>query len=265
MSRSFASRVSSEWTAVLLIGMIYVRVRRNPALAPEVPFAVTWGGRVRALRDVAGITFLVVLILGGMYLGFVTATEAAALGAFGALGLMALARQLTWANFCEAVFETSRTTGMVFLLLIGAAVFSDFMALSGLPQRLSQAIAEADLNFFVVLGIIAAVYLFLGCFLDSISMMVLTLPVLLPVLVQMDVNLIWFGIILVKLVEIGAITPPFGITVYVVKGVVGAAVPLEEVFRGIGWFLVMEVVALVLLIAFPQISLLIPNTMLGRP
>jgi tripartite ATP-independent transporter DctM subunit len=247
-------------SALLLMLMIYIRVKRDPKLAPAVPFTVTWRQCLAAVRDVWGIALLIVVIMGGIYSGFVTATEAAALGAFGALALMGLARQLTWPHCREAMLETARTTGMIFLLIIGASIFTAFMAFSGLPQQLGELIVRWRLSAVTVLLIIAAVYIFLGCFMDSISMMLLTLPVL----AQLQVNLIWFGILVVKLVEIGAITPPFGITVYVVKGVVGNTVPLEDIFHGIGWFLVMELITLAILFAFPQISLALPNLMLGK-
>ncbi|HEX2215745.1 MAG TPA: TRAP transporter large permease subunit [Xanthobacteraceae bacterium] len=251
-------------SAAVLMAMIYVRVKRKPELAPAVPFEVTWSDRIAALKEVWGITVLIVLVLGGIYLGFVTATEAAAVGALGALVLMATAGELNWTNFRDAVLETARTTAMIFLLLIGAAMFTGFMALSGVPQLLAEYIVESKLSFAVVMLIICIVFVFLGCFLDSISMMLLTIPVLLPVLASLDVNLIWFGVIVVKLVEIGCITPPFGITVYVVKGVVGNTVALEDVFRGIWWFLLMEILTLLILIFFPQISLFLPEMMLGR-
>jgi tripartite ATP-independent transporter DctM subunit len=251
-------------SAIILMAMIFVRVKTNPKLAPAVPFEVTWAQRLVALRDVWGIIVLIALVLGGIYAGFVTATEAAAVGALGALGLMALAGQLNAATFKDAVLETARTTAMIFLLLVGAAMFTGFMALSGLPQLLAELIVDANLSVGMVLIIICIVFVVLGCFLDSISMMLLTVPVLLPVLTSLDVNLIWFGIIIVKLVEIGAITPPFGITVYVVKGVVGDAVPLEDIFRGIWWFLIMEIFTLAILFMFPSISLVLPNLMLGR-
>jgi tripartite ATP-independent transporter DctM subunit len=251
-------------SAIILMAMIFVRVRLNPELAPTVPFKVTWRQRLGALRDVWGILVLIALVLGGIYAGFVTATEAAAVGALGALGLMALAGQLNAATFRDAILETARTTAMIFLLLVGAAMFTGFMALSGLPQLLAELIVNANLSVGMVLIIICIVFVVLGCFLDSISMMLLTVPVLLPVLTSLDVNLIWFGIIIVKLVEIGAITPPFGITVYVVKGVVGDAVPLEDIFRGIWWFLIMEIFTLAILFMFPSISLVLPNLMLGR-
>lgn len=251
-------------SALVLMAMIYVRVRRNPSLAPEVPFKVTWSQRFAALKDVWGITVLILLVLGGIYSGFVTASEAAALGALGAFVLMALSGHLNWGTFKDAVLETARTTGMIFLLLVGASLFTGFMALSGMPQQLASWIIDADLSVVMVLIIVSIVYVFLGCFLDSISMMLLTIPVLLPIFKSMDVNLIWFGIIVVKLVEIGCITPPFGITVYVVKAVVGDKVPLEDIFRGIWWFLLMEILTLIILFAFPQISLVLPDMMLGK-
>ncbi len=251
-------------SALLLMGMIWYRVKRNPALAPEVPFQITWPQRFASLKNIWGITLLIMLVLGGIYSGFVTATEAAAIGALGAFVLMIFAKQLSRATFKDSMLETARTTGMIFLLLVGASIFTGFMAISGVPQKLAEVIVEAKLSVAMVILIVCIVYIFLGCFLDSISMMLLTLPVLLPVLKSLDINLIWFGIIVVKLVEIGCITPPFGITVYVVKGVVGNTVPLEEVFRGIWWFLAMEILTLIILIFFPVISTILPDTMLGK-
>ncbi len=251
-------------SAILLMVMIWVRVKRDPTLAPEVPFAITWAQRFASLKDIWGITILILLVLGGIYSGFVTATEAAAIGALGAFVLMILAKQLTRATFKDSMLETARTTGMIFLLLVGASIFTGFMAISGVPQKLAEVIVAAELSVGMVILIVCIVYIFLGCFLDSISMMLLTLPVLLPVLKSLDINLIWFGIIVVKLVEIGCITPPFGITVYVVKGVVGNTVSLEDVFRGIWWFLIMEIITLIILIFFPVISTILPDTMLGK-
>ena len=259
-----AGYIPGVLSALLLMGMVYVRVKLNPSLAPLVAERITWRQRFAGLRRIWGIMVLILAVMGGIYTGFVTATEAAALGAVAALILMAVARQLTWPNFRESAFDTARTSAMLFLLIIGASVFSTFMALSGLPDRLVQLIIGADLSAYGVIAIVVAVYLFLGCFMDSTSMMLLTLPVLLPILNKLDINLVWFGILVVKLTEMGAITPPFGITVYVVKGVVGDAIPLEEIFRGIGWFLVMEFLTLLLLSFFPQISLFLPNLMLGK-
>jgi len=259
-----AGYIPGVLSALILMAMIMYRVSRDPSLAPAVPIKITWSDRLRSLKDIWGITLLIGLVLGGIYTGFVTATEAAAIGALGAFILMITAKQLTRATFRDSMLETARTTGMIFLLLVGASIFTGFMAISGVPQLLAETIVEGKYSMWTVLLIICVAYLFLGMFLDSISMMLLTLPVLLPVLKGLDMDLIWFGIIVVKLVEIGCITPPFGITVYVVKGVVGNSVPLEDVFRGIWWFLAMEILTLVILIMFPAISTILPDTMLGK-
>jgi len=158
--------------------------------------------------------------------------------------------------------ESARTTGMIFLLFIGATIFTRFVALSGVPRELSAFIVESGVSPIMLMLMVSVLFLFLGMFLDSISMMLLTLPVLLPILIDLDINLIWFGIIVVKLVEIGAITPPFGITVYVMKSVVGEQVHLEEIFRGVSWFIAMDVVLLAILIAFPEIVLWLPSQMM---
>jgi C4-dicarboxylate transporter, DctM subunit len=250
-------------SAVLFIIMLYVRVRLKPELAPRIDYHATFRDHINAFRRVWGILLLFTLVIGGIYSGFVTASEAGALGAFGALVLMAMARQLKWDLLSESIMVTARTSGMLFLLFIAATIFTRFVAISGVPQALAQFIIDLGLTPTMLVILLSVLYIFLGMFLDSVSMMLLTLPVLLPVLIKLNVNLIWFGIVFVKLVEIGAITPPFGVTVYVLKGVVGDQVPLETIFKGISWFLVVEFFTLSLLIAFPEISLWLPNKMMG--
>jgi C4-dicarboxylate transporter, DctM subunit len=251
-------------SAALYMAMLYVRVRMNPSLAPDIPFRPAWSDHLRALSQVWGIMLLFALVIGGIYTGFVTASEAGALGAFGAFVLMVLAGKLNWATFRDSIVETARTTGMIFLLFIAATVFARFIAITGVPQLLAEYIVASGASYIVLLIGLCILFVFLGMFLDSISMMLLTLPVLLPILIQLDVNLVWFGILLVKLVEIGAITPPFGVTVYVMKGVVGDQVRLEQIFRGVTWFLIMDIVMLGLLIAFPAIALWLPDQMMGK-
>jgi tripartite ATP-independent transporter DctM subunit len=216
------------------------------------------------LWGVWGIVVLILLVMGGIYSGFVAASEAAALGAAGAMIIAVLSGKFNFAKFRDAIFETARTSGMLFLLLIGASIFTSFIAVSGLPDRLVEVIVNTQMSLYGLMIFIVILYIFLGCFLDAMSMMLLTLPVLLPILIQMEVNLIWFGIILCKLMEMGAITPPLGITVYVVKGVVGDKMTLEEIFRGIWWFLAIEFITLLILMVFPKISLFLPTAMLGR-
>ena len=152
---------------------------------------------------------------------------------------------------------------MLFMMLIGASIFVIFIAVSGLPKMLANLIVSANLSPILFVIVIAILYLFLGCFLDCISILLVTLPILLPVLIDLKINIIWFGIIFIKMAEVGGITPPFGISVYVVKGVVRDAIPLTTIFRGIGWFVATDFLIVAILIAFPQISLWLPNTMRG--
>jgi len=176
---------------------------------------------------------------------------------------MIINRKFTWPKIRDTFSETLGIMGMVILLVLGASVFGLFITLSGLPQELAKWIGLVGVNIFILIFVIAIVYVFLGMFFDALSILLLTMPILLPVLISMEVNLIWFGIIYIKLTEIGAITPPVGLSVYVLKGVVGDKISLAEIFRGIGAFLLMDILTLALLIIFPQISLFLPNTMRG--
>jgi tripartite ATP-independent transporter DctM subunit len=251
-------------SAAAFMLMLYIRVKLKPELAPPVEFRPTWRDHFAAFYNVWGIALLFGMVMGGIYSGFVTATEAGALGAFGAFVLMICVGELRWSTFRETIEVTARTTAMIFLIFIAATIFTRFIAITGAPQALAQSVIGLGLGPTSFVVLISVLYIFLGMFLDSISMMLLTLPVLLPILTKLNVDLIWFGIVVVKLIQIGAITPPFGVTVYVIKGVVGDQVPLETIFKGIGWFLVVELITLSILIAFPEISLWLPNQMMGK-
>ena len=259
-----AGYVPAALSIIIYMAMIFIRVRFNPSLAPNMPGEiVTWTKRWKALGSVWGILVLIVTLLGGLYSGFFTPTEAAAVGSLVAFILMIINRKFTWPKIRDTFSETLGIMGMVILLVLGASVFGLFITLSGLPQELAKWIGLVGVNIFILIFVIAIVYVFLGMFLDALSILLLTLPILLPVLISMEVNLIWFGIIYIKLTEIGAITPPVGLSVYVLKGVVGDKISLAEIFRGIGAFLLMDILTLALLIIFPQISLFLPNTMRG--
>ncbi len=245
--------------------MIVVRVRLNPHLAPPVPGEViTWKKRLISLKDIWGILLLALLVMGTLYTGFFTATEAAAAGAFGAFLLMFITKTFQWEKIKDAMSETLLVGGMTFLVILGALLYSRFIALTGLPKEVANLIVSADISIYWIVVLLALLYIFLGCFMDSISMLLVTMPVILPALNTLKVDLIWFGIIFVKLVEIGAITPPFGISVYALSGVVAKDIPITDIFRGIWWFLLMEFLTLAILIAFPEISLFLPRTMMGQ-
>jgi tripartite ATP-independent transporter DctM subunit len=202
------------------------------------------------------------IVMGGIYSGIVTPTEAAAAGALGAFVLGFLARRLTLATARDALVETARQSANIFALVLGAKLFVGFIALTGVAAELTVWAGHLDVPPVMILLSLSVIYIVLGTFMDPLGMMLLTLPVVTPVIEDLGYDLVWFGVIMVKFLEIGLITPPVGLNVYILKGVVGDAVPLETIFKGIMWFLAMDVLTLALLIIFPEISLWLPTLLL---
>lgn len=218
----------------------------------------SWGERLRALRDVWAVVALFVVVMGGIYGGVFTATEAAGMGAFGGF-VFALARgQLTPRKFSEVLVESARTTGMLFMILIGALIFANFVNFTTLPGDLQQAVQRFDLSPITVILAICALYIVLGCVLESMSMLLLTVPVFYPLVQHLGFDLIWFGIIVVVVMEISFITPPVGMNVIVLRGLL-PDVSIRTMFRGVAPFVVADVFRLGILIAFPVISTLLPR------
>ena len=246
-------------TAVLYGAMIIVRVKINPELAPHVERKVTWRDRIDAFRGTWPVIALIVGVFGGLFGGVFTPTEAGGIGAFLAFVIGFAQRTLTLEKVKLAIIETLITTGSIFIIAIGAILLTRFLALSGFTGFIAEIVVDGQVSpFFLVLGTMA-VLLFLGCFLDPIGIMLLTLPVFLPAVEGLRINLIWYGILLTKLLEIGLITPPVGLNVFVIKGIVGDTIPIETIFKGILWFLVADLICVGLLFVFPQISLYLPN------
>ncbi len=248
-------------SAAMFSLMIIVRCKLNPALGPAVEERVSWGQRLMVLRQVWPLPALVLAVIGGMYSGVFTTTEAAAGGALMAFVIAAVQRRLSFAVAKAAIIEALTGTAVVFFIAIGGVLLSRFMAFSGLPAFMGEVIDALAVNRILLIVIISVIFIFLGCFLDSIGLMLLTIPILLPMLEAVDADMIWFGVLVIKYLEIGLVTPPLGMNVYVIKSVVGNAISLETIFKGIGWFVVTDIVTLALLIAFPAISLLLPNLM----
>ncbi|KIZ46847.1 MULTISPECIES: TRAP transporter large permease [Rhodopseudomonas] len=246
-------------TAVLYAAMIIVRVKLNPKLAPAVTETVSWRDRFEAFRGTWPVIALIVGVFGGLFGGIFTPTEAGGIGALLSFVIGFAQRTLTWKKIKLAITETLITTGSIFIIAVGAILLTRFLALSGFTGFIAEVVVDGQVSpFLLVLGTMA-VLLFLGCFLDPIGIMLLTLPVFLPAVEGLHINLIWYGIILTKLLEIGLITPPVGLNVFVIKGIVGDAIPIETIFKGILWFLVADVLCVVLLVTFPQISLYLPG------
>lgn len=222
-----------------------------------------WGQRLRVLGNSGALVFIVTIVIGGIYLGAFTVTEAASVGAFLTFLHALWTRRLTVARFFAALLDTVKTTAMVFFILIGAHFFAPFLALTRIPVNLAAAIGDLAVPALAVLLIIIAFYIVLGTFLEGFAMLVLTVPIVLPVVTALGYDPIWFGIVMVVVVEMGLISPPVGMNVFVVKGV-AQHVPLGQIYRGIVPFWIAMAVCVALLILFPQIALYLPNTMMGR-
>lgn len=244
---------------VLYALAIIVRVRINPELAPLSP-RMDWTARISYLGQIWPVVLLFASVIGGIYLGWFTPTEAAAVGAMGAFLLALASGKLTRKALRESVVETAALTGMIFFILIGAALFSFFLENTGLPQFLIGLIEASGLSPMVVMVLILLFYVILGCFMDSMSMILLTVPLLAPVALQLDYSLIWFGILVVTVAEIGLITPPIGMNLFVVQGAT-QGVSSATVVRGIVPFIVADLVRLVLLLTFPLLVLWLPAAM----
>lgn len=257
-----AGLVPGILSALIYMAMVWVRARANPKLAPRAE-AVTWGERIVSLKGTWSIIALFIIVMGGIYTGVVTPTEAAAAGAAGAWLLAFLARRLDKEKCKLALLETAKQTANIFAIVLGAKLFVGFVALTGVAGSLTHWATSLDVAPVVILIALSTIYIILGTFMDPIGMMLLTLPVVTPVIEELGYDLVWFGVIMVKFLEIGLITPPVGLNVYILKGVVGDAVPLETIFKGIFWFLAMDIVTLAILIAFPQISLWLPQHILS--
>ncbi len=231
----------------------------NPALgAAGQPSS--WRERLLVLKDVWEVLVLFALVIGGLYAGLATPVESAAFGAVGALLFGLFKRTLTWQGLIAALDETIRTTAMIFFIVIGADLFGYFMALSQMPMRLAAWLSGLHVAPVIVLWAIIATYIVLGALMDELAMILLTVPIFFPVVTAVGYDPIWFGVIIVVVVQIGLIAPPVGLNVFVIGGM-ARDVPLATIYRGIMPFLVAQIALLVLLTLWPEMALLLPSTM----
>jgi tripartite ATP-independent transporter DctM subunit len=230
---------------------------RRPQLGPPGP-AFTWREKVVSLSGVWETLVLFALVMGGMFLGFYTATEAAAIGAAGTMVIALCKRELTWRKLLQCLNETLRTSCMVMTIVAGAIIFGRFLALTRVPSELAAWMAALPLPGWAIIGLIILFYFVGGCFLDALALDILTIPIFYPVVQALGYDLIWFGVMIVVVTQMGVITPPVGVNVYVVSGM-ARDVPIEQVFRGSLPFLWALVFAALLLTVFPQIALWLPG------
>jgi tripartite ATP-independent transporter DctM subunit len=245
--------------AVLLCGAVRYMTWRDPAAGPPGERS-SWRARLAALREVWAVAVLFVAVMGGIYAGMFTATEGAAMGAFGAL-LFALARRaLTWRTLYDALLESARTTAMLFMILIGALIFSEFVNITTMPADLKAWVTRFDVGPTMVVAAICAIYVVLGTAMEELSMILLTIPVFFPVIVHLGFDPVWFGIIIVCVVEIGLISPPVGMNMFVLRTLL-PDVSTATVFSGVMPFMVADIVRLAILVAVPWLALWLPSFM----
>lgn len=248
---------------VLLSGLfvlsIIVSCLIKPEMGPRGP-AASWAVKIRSLSGTWGMLLLFAVVIGGIYTGMFTPTEAAGIGAFGALIITLLKRKLTLGGLVQCLSETGKMTAFIFLIIIGAAVFSYFLALTGIPTSLSEYMTGLPLPRGVILLLIIIGYMVLGCVMEVYSIMILTLPIIFPIIQALGFDPIWFGVMMVLVLEIGLITPPIGLNVFVLKGA-APDVPVETIFKGIWPFFAMAILAMVIIAVFPQVALFIPSQM----
>jgi len=230
----------------------------NPDHGPRGP-KTTFREKMWALKNTWEVVLLFIVVIGGIYRGVFTPTEAAGVGAFGSFFFALIKGRLGWENFKESLLGTMKTTGMIFMIILGAMIFGYFLSVTRLPTELAHLVSTLPVNRYVILALILIITLALGCIMDSMAIVLLTIPVFFPLILRLDFNPIWFGILVVRVTEMGLITPPVGLNVFIIRGISG--VPIGKIFRGVFPHLVADALEVVALVIFPQISLFLPSLM----
>ena len=248
---------------ILFVFSIYIWCRLRPDQGPPGE-KFTWPQKIRSLTGTFDTVAVFLLVMGGLFFGLFTPTEAAAVGVFGVLAVSLIRRQLSWNGFIKSLHETLRTSCMVMLLIASAVIFGKFLAVTRIPFNIASWVGGFDLPPYMIMATIIAVYLIGGCIMDALALVMLTIPIFYPVVTDLGYDPIWFGVIIVLVTQMGVITPPVGINVYVVfgvaEGVIGK-VPLESIFKGILPFLIAIIAGTVIMIIFPQLILFLPDLM----
>lgn len=245
--------------AFFYMSTIYILARLHPDWAPMGPKS-TWKQKISGLKNIWLVFALFLVVVGGIYLGLFTPTEASAIGVLGAFIIMLIRRKLNRKNLIESLLSTGRTTGMIFTILIGAMIMNYWLGISQMPMQVAEFVGNLPIPSIGILASILFIYIILGSLMDSLPMILLTVPIFYPIILKMGFDPIWFGVLIVRVVEIGLITPPIGLNVFIIMGI-AKDVPTADVFKGVFPFFVADIFCLILLIAFPQISLFLPSTM----
>lgn len=246
-------------SAAMFTLCVVLMVRARPEIAPDDGTRASAEEKWRSLAETWPVVLLIAGVLGGIFAGVFSATEAGAIGAFLAVVIAVLKRAMTPQIFLQAMLETAKTTAAILIIAIGAALFTRFLALSGVAANFSELVVAATVNPIVLVLGVSLIYLILGMFLDPLGIMLLTLPLLLPAFIALDIDLIWMGILIVKYLEIGLITPPVGLNLFVMQAIVGRDASLDRISRMVVWFIICDLITLAILIAFPSVSTYLPS------
>lgn len=244
---------------VVYMTTIYILVKRNPSLAP-VAEPAPWRERIGSIRMAWGVGLLALVVMGGIYSGWFTPTEAGAVGAFAALVLALALRRLSWSDLRTSLMDSAKTTGMVYFIVASAFVFGSFLSVTRIPNDISEWVVGVDANRFVIMTGIVVLYVLMGFFIDMLAAMVLTLPIIFPAVIELGFHPIWFGVVMVNLAELALITPPYGLNLFILRGVIPDAT-MGEIVSGIWPFVIAGFVILALFMVFPQIALWLPSTL----
>jgi len=245
--------------AVFYMVVIYILCRINPMMGPAGP-KTSFKEKIYSIKHTWAVLTLFILVMGGIYGGVFTPTEAGAVGAMGSIIIATASRRLTWSKFLSACRETAVMSGMILMMIVGVFIYATFTAISQFPFWLGDIVAGLNVPKIAIIIAIIIMYIIAGCFIPSLVAIVLTIPIIYPVILALDFNPIWFGVIIVRMLEIGQITPPMGINVFILGGITG--LPIGTIYRGIIPFVIADFAHVALLVAVPAVSLFIPNMMM---
>jgi C4-dicarboxylate transporter DctM subunit len=245
--------------SLMFLAVVYIQCLRNPKMGPRGP-KTSFLEKVKSLKGTWGMLLLFCVVMGGIYLGVFTPTEAAGIGAFGAFLFTLFRKKLSMNTLVESLMHTGRTTAMIFLIIIGANIFSSFLGLARIPMELADFIAALPFPRMLIFTFIVLIYMVLGCVMDCYAIMILTVPIIFPVVEALQFDPIWFGVVMVVVLEVGLITPPVGLNVFVLK-TAAPTVPMGTIFRGIIPFIIAAIAGIVILAIFPQIATFLPQHM----
>ncbi len=249
--------------ALAFIAAIKIVCLRNPALAPASTVRYTAKEKLRSLVGALPILALFAIVIGGIFSGFFTANEAAGVGAFVAMLFMALKKKLTFKNVYRALYESVKITAMIYIIFIGAYIFGYFLTITMIPITMANFVASLNVPPIVVMLIIIAIYVVLGCIMDAMAMVLLTVPIFLPIIEMLQLDPVWFGVVIVLVMQIGMMTPPVGMNVYVLAGI-ARDVPMHKIFKGVVPFVIAAVIVVLIVLLVPELALWLPNLIFNK-